>query len=343
MSPQTGSPSSFGSGIHELIAFQAGSGIDETAPKMVTLADGTMIVVAQHSDPAGDSTISGGDDQGSGIVLRGLRLERKIEGDAGVGNRLVGDDLRDWLVGKDRADVLNGRGGLDKMEGHDGNDVYYLDRPDDIVTELLNEGTDTARLGFRGNYTLAGYVENAVADSAALALNITGNASANTLVGNAAANVLRGLLLNDVLIGNAGNDTLDGGANVDTLIGGLGRDMMTGGTQRDVFDFNAVNETGKTATTRDVITDFQHNLDDIDVSTIDANGPLAGNGKFAFLAAKGAAFTGAKGQLHWFQQDLAGTANDKTIVEGDINGDKHADFAIELKGLIALGAADFLL
>ena len=69
----------------------------------------------------------------------------------------------------------------------------------------------------------------------------------------------------------------------------------------------------------------------------------AGNGKFAFLAAKGAPFTGVHGQVHWFQQNLAGTANDKTIVEGDINGDKHADFAIELKGLIALSAGDFVL
>src|SRR5690349_19370886 len=65
--------------------------------------------------------------------------------------------------------------------------------------------------------------------------------------------------------------------------------------------------------------------------------------KFAFLAAKGAAFTGVKGQIHWFQENPAGTANDKTMVEGDINGDKHADFAIELKGLISLSAADFVL
>lgn len=43
------------------------------------------------------------------------------------------------------------------------------------------------------------------------------------------------------------------------------------------------------------------------------------------------------------QQNLAGIANDRTIVEGDVNGDKKADFAIELKGLVTLSAANFVL
>ena len=92
---------------------------------------------------------------------------------------------------------------------------------------------------------------------------------------------------------------------------------MTGGAGADDFDFNAVAETGKTAATRDVIKDFVHNVDDIDLVTIDANGTAAGNGVFKFLAAEGAAFTGVKGQLRWDQQNLPGRANDKTIVEGE--------------------------
>jgi serralysin len=66
-----------------------------------------------------------------------------------------------------------------------------------------------------------------------------------------------------------------------------------------------------------------------DLSTIDASQAVAGNAAFKFLAAKGAAFTRVEGQLYWFQQNLVGTANDKTIVEGDINGDKKADVHIE--------------
>jgi hypothetical protein len=39
----------------------------------------------------------------------------------------------------------------------------------------------------------------------------------------------------------------------------------------------------------------------------------------------------------------AGTAHDKTIISGDINGDGRADFQIELTGLKTLTGADFIL
>ena len=78
------------------------------------------------------------------------------------------------------------------------------------------------------------------------------------------------------------------------------------------------------------------------VHTIDANGAAVGH-TFLFLAVHGAAFSGVKGQLRWFQENPAGTVNDKTIVEGDINGYKLRDFQIELVCLKVLTAADFVL
>ena len=135
------------------------------------------------------------------------------------------------------------------------------------------------------------------------------------------------------------------GKGNDRLVGGTSRDTLTGGSGpgRDVFEYNAFNETGKTASTRDYIVDFVHGVDKIDLLTIDANGTAAGYGTFKFLAAKGAAFTGVKGQLHWFQVNSANPAADRTFIEGDINGDKRADFQIELKGLKVLAAYDFVL
>ena len=56
-----------------------------------------------------------------------------------------------------------------------------------------------------------------------------------------------------------------------------------------------------------------------------------------------ATFTGVKGQLRWRQENPTGTVNDKTIVEGDIDGNKIADFMIELIGLRALNSGDFVL
>lgn len=47
--------------------------------------------------------------------------------------------------------------------------------------------------------------------------------------------------------------------------------------------------------------------------------------------------TGVAGQLHY----LVSGAN--TLIEGDFNGDKVADFQIELTGLVTLTGTDFVL
>ncbi len=174
---------------------------------------------------------------------------------------------------------------------------------------------------------------------------VNGDAAANTIFGGALADKLFGLGGNDTLRGQGGNDTLTGGLGKDTmlggigfdkLIGGLGRDVMTGGGHRDIFDFNLVGETGKTFLTRDVIKDFSHAQHDaIDVSTIDAKAGVPLNQKFTFIGQ--GAFAGVKGQLHY---KFAGA---NTIVEGDINGDKIADFQIELTGHRVLVDGDFIL
>ncbi len=78
-------------------------------------------------------------------------------------------------------------------------------------------------------------------------------------------------------------------------------------------------------------------VDDIDLSSIDANGGGAGNAAFGFLAAKGATFTGVAGQLRWAQTPA------NTLIEGDVNGDKTADFQMQLIGLKTLIAGDFIL
>ena len=56
-----------------------------------------------------------------------------------------------------------------------------------------------------------------------------------------------------------------------------------------------------------------------------------------------AAFTGVAGQLHYVWEDNVNNALDKTILEGDFNGDSIADFQIELTGLKTPLVGDFVL
>jgi Ca2+-binding RTX toxin-like protein len=169
----------------------------------------------------------------------------------------------------------------------------------------------------------------------------TGTANADDLFGAGGNDTLKGLAGIDRLFGELGKDKLDGGIGADRLIGGLGKDTMTGGAGKDVFDINSAADSGKKSSTRDVITDFKHKQDKIDLKDIDANTKKPSDQAFKFVG--DATFHKLAGELHFVQIDSAGTAADKTIVEGDVNGDGKVDFQIELKGLISLTKGDFVL
>ena len=108
------------------------------------------------------------------------------------------------LNGRGGNDTLNGGGGADTMAGGAGNDIYVVDNAGDVVTEALNEGTDTVQSSV--SFTLGSNVEN-LALSGAAGINGTGNGLDNVITGNSG---------NNTLSGGAGNDTLNGGAGTDT-------------------------------------------------------------------------------------------------------------------------------
>jgi Ca2+-binding RTX toxin-like protein len=140
--------------------------------------------------------------------------------------------------------------------------------------------------------------------------------------------------LGRVLEGLGGNDVLTGSSFADLLIGGGGRDKMTGNGGADAFIFEKPGDMGRTKSSRDIVTDFGEGKDHLDLKDIDA---VAGGKDNAFRFIKAQDFSGADGQLHYLYSGKA------TIVEGDINGDRKADFQIELSGHIKLDAGDFIL
>lgn len=117
------------------------------------------------------------------------------------------------------------------------------------------------------------------------------------------------------------------------LHGGSGADTLTGGAGADWFFYAAVSESGTTAGTRDLITDFMGGEDFLDLSLIDANLLATGNQAFNFFGTN--AFSGSAGEL---RHEHAGG---NTILMGDRDGDSVADFSIELVGLHDLTIYDF--
>jgi Ca2+-binding RTX toxin-like protein len=169
-----------------------------------------------------------------------------------------------------------------------------------------------------------------------------GTALNNTITGGALDDTfLYGFGGADRIDGKAGDDVINGGQGADVIIGNTGKDNLSGGTGNDKFKYSSAAESRTGFATRDFITDFAHGYDKIDVSAI--NGLSAASGFRTFKFVGTSSFSGNQGEIHYVLKNNVGTASDVTLVEGDIDLDRHADFQIALKGLIKLTAIDFVL
>jgi len=257
--------------------------------------------------------------------------------DPGKGLTHIGKGRADTLVGGDGDDRLDGAGAEDHLSGGRGNDQLLGGSDDDVLSG--GDGNDQLS-GGEGRDVLAGDNGNDRLDGGGSADQLDGGAGDDALTGGSGNDVMKGGDGNDsleggagkdTLIGGAGNDTLSGGADSDTLEGGAGKDVLTGGDKTDVFLFRSVADT-PAGDGRDIITDFKAG-DHIDVSQIDAKTGVAGDQAFTFIGEH--SFSGKQGELHL----VRGTTY--TLVEGDVNGDGHADFQIQLNSM--LKANDFIL
>ncbi|CAK0776329.1 serralysin [Gammaproteobacteria bacterium] len=244
-----------------------------------------------------------------------------IDGGAGA-DTLIGDNGSDSLVGGAGDDTLNGGIGADNMAGGAGNDVYVVDSASDTVVEETGGSTDEIKASC--TFNLGVNLENLTLTGTGN-FDGTGNVANNTIVGNNCNNRLDGGIGNDTIDGGIGNDVVIGGAGNDVLTGNVGADTITGGVGQDIFVFDIL-------PTGDVITDFTHGLDKIDLSAQDANIITTANDTFTTMLPSSTSFTMA-GQLKF----VGG------VLYGNIDADSAAEFSIQLTGVTILTTGDFVL
>ena len=313
------------------------------------------------------SNNAGGDAAGDSLsgfeVLVGSGHKDMLTGTA-AGNRLIGGAGNDILIGRAGGDVLIGGPGKDvasyatsgaglaarlgnagSNSGDAAGDKYHgiENLTGSTFSDTLGGNAGNNRLNGSGGSDLLGGLAGADTlngGKGADTLNggsgkdiLNGGTGADTLNGGKGADILNGGGGNDRLVGGKGADTLVGGNGKDNLLGGKGRDILTGGGGADNFIFNSLGASTPDSR-RDHVTDLVKGIDHIDVSDIDAKAGVVGNQAFHFITG---AFTGHKGELH----SLNVGANSR--VEGDVDGDKKADFSILVEGVNNLDAGDFVL
>jgi Ca2+-binding RTX toxin-like protein len=244
-----------------------------------------------------------------------------------------GDDT--FVLGT-AADVYMLDGGNDDVDTGDGNDRiyasnYYGYSAPGTATVDAGAGTDTLFLTYRDHgekdffqtgqkVNLGGtLVFNGGSVTFSNLENVSGSTFADQIIGDGLANELDG---------RSGNDRITGAAGKDELTGGKGDDRFAYLLQTD----------SKVGAERDVITDFVHGHDKIDLTKLH---PGTANDKFVFIGDE--KFHHKDGELHFTVHDEAGTKNDFTLIEADFNGNAKPDIQIELTGIVDLTKDDFML
>lgn len=192
----------------------------------------------------------------------------------------------------------------------------------DWIDAAAVTGDAVVRLAAGATSILAGS-SFSIAEATQLEHAVTGDGN-DTITGNGAANQLLGM---------RGDDTLAGGGGDDTLHGGVGADLLQGGEGADCYAFMALAESRPGAA--DVIADFLHSGDLIDVSAIDTSAAPGDQG-FAWLGTGG--FTGQGTAEARYRQDGPGTHLDFDAGDGGA-----AEMSVRLVGLHDLAATDLLL
>lgn len=296
----------------------------------VDLGDGTNTTTNKGTIREG----MGGNDGADTIVNSGL-IDGDITTHGGAdkltntgtinGDIYLGEGADQFKGGKQGERIFD-EGGADSYLMGDGEDTIFVSN--DHAADVFDGGISPAQT--RDKLDLRG-----------VDVGVTLNLAVQTLLIAGTTDTVKGFERiiatdhADVIIGSNLGERIRGEGGSDTITGGGGNDRINGGDGADTFVFTALNDSGKTRATRDVILDFNSDEDLIRI-LFDANTTGGGAGDDFTALLNNTTFTSHAGELRYIWRA------EQTIVEGDVNGDGKADFSIALEGQLNLNLSDFM-
>jgi Ca2+-binding RTX toxin-like protein len=261
---------------------------------------------------SGNSDVVGAVSEALGFAINGTMIEN-----------VIGTRFGDTIIGNDADNTLAGGGGNDTLDGGDGDDTLAGGRGDDIMTGGAGDDRFSANSLLDEVHELAGGGNDTVLTE--VDFSLSGTELENILASSTAPGL--------ILTGNDANNRIRGGDGGDVITGGTGADLLAGGDGDDTFVYTSVQDSTRDAGGWDRIADFLVGHDKIDLQLIDA---VSGDSDDAFN------FIGS-GRFQHAGDLRVVAANNKTVISGDIDGDRVADFQIVLRAELSLSAADFML
>ena len=263
----------------------------------------------------------------SGHVLGGIFLyggNDKLDNSKGT--------IDGWIHMGTGVNTVTGGAGVDKVVYEGGADTFHLGAGNDILivndaplSSLFDGGTGINVLN------LSSAVASANLNLTAGTLSFSDHPSTNDSV--LSFQNIYGSAFGDTLKGSAAAESIHGGIGSDIITGGGGADQLWGGAGADTFVFNAITDSLVARAGRDTIHDFVQGTDIVSLQ-FDANTLVANNQAFTSIITD-TAFTHTPGQLREVHVGA------QTIVQGDVNGDGKADFAIAFDGTFNFTLSDF--
>jgi serralysin len=295
---------------------------------------------------------------------------------------IIGGHGDDVVYGDAGNDVVSGGYGYNELFGSSGIDTLdYTDFglnsnyvPDSLGVNI-QLSTSTVRYGLTQGQAFSRDANLILDDEFYSFENVNGSAFNDKIYGNGLANDLDGGGGNDIIVagsgadyvvggsgsdriyGESGNDDMFGGTRGDYISGGNGDDLMKGndGADRlyggagsddlygnsgaDQFVYRSIADSTVDTSGRDLIHGFSLGYDQIDLEDIDTTPSTPStDGAFTFIGNRAFSDIGVSEIRYRYGANGA----DFTVIEGDINGNGNADFAITvLGGRYAFIGSDF--